>query len=477
MTSSSSVMAPLFANQSCDPFQPRDQPCTLGNYVHYSVNATGPDDIIATVNFAKENNVRFVIRNTGHDYLGRSTGAGSVAIWTHYLKSIEALDWDDSSYQGKALKVGAGVQGFEALAAAAKLGLVVVTGECPTVGLAGGYTQGGGHSGLSTIFGLAADNTLSFEVVTAAGELVTASRTENADLYWALSGGGAGNYGVVVSLTVKAHPDSIVSGAKFAITASENQTADQIFKAVDAYHDSVTDIVDSGIMAIYFFGTGFIQSPAITAYNKTQCELKEILSPFLSKVSSLGLTYSITYTEFSSYYDHYDHYWGPLPLGNIQVGTSQYGGRLILRDQITKFSQTSRDLAAQGVTFIGVSTNVSQFGGDNAVLPAWRDTVVQVSLGLPWNFTDPWSEDLEIAHKMTNVVVPIIEAATPGSGAYMNEADWAQPDFQDVFFGENYEKLLSIKQEWDPYGFFYAIDAVGSEAYTTTEDGRLCPNL
>lgn len=84
--------------------------------------------------------------------------------------------------------------------AAAAVGKVVVGGECPTVGIAGGYTQGGGHSALSTNFGLAADQTLCFDVVTAAGELVTASREENEDLYWALSGGGAGNYGIVVSM-------------------------------------------------------------------------------------------------------------------------------------------------------------------------------------------------------------------------------------------------------------------------------------
>ena len=70
------MMAPLFANQSCDPFQPRDKPCKLGNYVRYAVNATSAEDVAATLNFAKDKNIRFVIRNTGHDYLGRSTGAG-----------------------------------------------------------------------------------------------------------------------------------------------------------------------------------------------------------------------------------------------------------------------------------------------------------------------------------------------------------------------------------------------------------------
>jgi FAD/FMN-containing dehydrogenase len=83
----------------------------------------------------------------------------------------------DEYYTGSTVKVGAGVVGYEILKAASAQGLVVVSGECPTVGLAGGYTQGGGHSALSTEFGLAADQTLEFEVVTAAGELVTARKT------------------------------------------------------------------------------------------------------------------------------------------------------------------------------------------------------------------------------------------------------------------------------------------------------------
>lgn len=137
MSSSSSVMAPFFANQSCDPFQAESRPCELGNYVRYAVNATGVEDVKAAVAFAKEKNIRFVIRNTGHDYLGRSTGAGALAVWTHYLKDIQFLDSSDQEYQGKAVKLGAGVQGFDILEAGREKGLVVVGGECPTVGIAG----------------------------------------------------------------------------------------------------------------------------------------------------------------------------------------------------------------------------------------------------------------------------------------------------------------------------------------------------
>ncbi|KAI1773217.1 FAD-binding domain-containing protein [Hypoxylon cercidicola] len=475
LESSSSVMAPLFANDSCDPWQPRSKPCTLGNYVSYAVNASGPDDIISTLKFADEKNIRLVIRNTGHDYLGRSTGAGALSVWTHQLRSTEILDWDDSYYQGKALKLGAGVLGYEAIAAAHAAGLVVLTGECPTVGLAGGYTQGGGHSALSSSFGLAADNTLSFEVVTPTGQFLTASMTENADLYWALSGGGGGNYGVVVSLTVKAHSDAMNSGGSFLINGSD-EDPDQIFDVIDAFHAALPGIVDSGVMIIYFFTNTFLQVPAMTAYNKTQAEVEQILQPFADSLSAMGVAFAPNITEFSSYSDHYNHYWGPLPEGNIQVGTQLFGGRLIPRSVLPDLSPTARKIAELGVTYIGVGHNVSRFGQGNinSVLPQWRESIVQVSLTLPWSFQVPFEEGVEAQRKITDEIQPIIEAATPGSGAYINEADFQQRDWQEVFFGVNYPELLRIKNKYDPNNLLYAKVAVGSEAYTVDKDGRMC---
>lgn len=81
-----------------------------------------------------------------YSYLGKSTGAGALSIWTHHLKDIEFIDYKSKAYTGRAAKFGAGVQSFEAYRAASAVGLEVVGGECPTVGIAGGYTQGGGHS-------------------------------------------------------------------------------------------------------------------------------------------------------------------------------------------------------------------------------------------------------------------------------------------------------------------------------------------
>lgn len=87
MNSSSSVMAPFFANQSCDPWTPQEQPCELGNYVRYAVNVTGPDDITAAIRFAREKNVRLVIRNTGTSTIEPEVVSNSSLGQSNYLST------------------------------------------------------------------------------------------------------------------------------------------------------------------------------------------------------------------------------------------------------------------------------------------------------------------------------------------------------------------------------------------------------
>ena len=75
---------------------------------------------------------------------------------------------------------------------------------------------------------------------------------------------------------------------------------------------------------------------------------------------------------------------------------------------------------------------------------------------------------------ITNNFMPKLEALTPGSGSYSNEADFRQPDWQDAFWGSNYKALKEIKNKYDPHELFYALTAVGSDEWTVHEDGRLC---
>lgn len=113
---------------------PEDGPngtCTLGGHASYSINVKNIAQIQLGINFARNTNMRLVVKNTGHDYIGKSSGAGALNIWTHNLKDIRFIsNYSIGSYSGPAFKAGAGVQGFEMLEAARDNGVTVLAGIC-----------------------------------------------------------------------------------------------------------------------------------------------------------------------------------------------------------------------------------------------------------------------------------------------------------------------------------------------------------
>ena len=469
-------MAPWFANGTCDPFHPIAKPCTMGNYIDYAVNVSTPAHISAALRFADTHNIRLVIRNTGHDYNGKSTGAGALGVWTHNLKSKTLLtNYTDAYYTGPAVRLGSDVQGFEAYDFADAHGYQIVGGECSSVGIAGGYSQGGGHSALSSRYGLAADQVLAWEVVTGSGELVTATRdNEYHDLYWALSGGGGGTYGVVVAMTSKLHASTPTSGLSLTFT-NENITQDTFFDAVTLYHSLLPSIVDAGVMSIWYFtNTSFSISP-LTGPGVPVATLRSLVAPFEAGLTQLGIQYTLVAKQFDTYLEQFN-----TMEAEIAVGKAQYGGWLIPRDVVTQntaaLTTAYRKIVSDGATFIGVGLNVNRTVAgdvDNAVLPAWREALIDTTLTTPWEW-DARAEMIEEQNKMTNDYIPLLEALSPNSGAYMNEGNFQQPNWQKAFYGVNYDRLLQVKNKYDPHGLFYALKAVGSDAWTQLEDGRLC---
>ena len=103
------------------------------------------------------------------------------------------------------MEVLGGDQWIEVYAKMTEVGVVVVGGQAHTVGAAGGYTLGGGHSLNAIRHGLAVDNILEVDIVIADGTLVTANRCSNTDLFFACRGGGGGTFGVVTRIVYKAH--------------------------------------------------------------------------------------------------------------------------------------------------------------------------------------------------------------------------------------------------------------------------------
>lgn len=201
---------PIYPNGTSTAGEPGagERGCDASSYPVYVVNASSAEDVQAGVNFAREHSVRLSVKNTGH---GRSSIPGSLSIWTHHFRektfhsNFQAEGSRNSSNSSMAITFGAGTMDREAFEFAAEHDAVVVGGTDGTVGLVG-WGSAGGHGYLTGSYGMGADNFVQVTVVTPEGDIVAANEHQNADLFWAVGGGGGGTWGVITSLTVKAYP-------------------------------------------------------------------------------------------------------------------------------------------------------------------------------------------------------------------------------------------------------------------------------
>ncbi|KAK8061163.1 FAD-binding domain-containing protein [Apiospora hydei] len=391
-----------FKNYSCDAFAPRSAPCSLGNHASYVIEVRDAEDVKSALAFVVKHNIRLVVKNTGHDYLGRSTGAGALSLWTHHLKSTEFIPaYSSCHYTGPAMKLGAGVQGFEAYAAANATGHRIVSGSCPTVGIAGGYSQGGGHSILSSRHGLGSDNVLEWEVVTADGRhLVAAPDNEHADLYWALSGGGPGNYAVVLSMTARVHRDGIIGGGTLAFNDSRVGN-DAFWDAVGAFQSLLPAFSDAG-------GNSFVYGLTASTFNAWTVTMPgadaggaaALMKPFLDHLAGRGIEYEYRPHTSPNFLAHFDRALGPLPEGIIENSgfmASRMIPRAVLADPAANARVTAAlrnisalpdcSIACQSLRSVGGRAEQDdQPHPANAVLPAWRDAEL---ICLPKGAWDP----------------------------------------------------------------------------------------
>jgi FAD/FMN-containing dehydrogenase len=122
-------------------------------------------------------------------------GAGSLSIWVHNIKSFEFIpQFNVQGYSGMAVRVGAGVESWEHFNHMARNNISVVAPGGETVGAVGGWISVAGHGGLTSKYGLGADQVLSINVVTADGSFLTVDPENHQDLWWALRGGGPSEY-------------------------------------------------------------------------------------------------------------------------------------------------------------------------------------------------------------------------------------------------------------------------------------------
>ncbi|BCS27711.1 uncharacterized protein APUU_60759S [Aspergillus puulaauensis] len=482
-------------DEQCYAASPQSVPCGQGRIPLFSAAVRTARDIQAAVKFAARHNVKLVIRNTGHDFLGRSTAPSFLQIFTGNMKGIELTDSFVPAVPAgtapprgvRAVTVDAGVQLGELYAYLGSKGVMVVGGFSSTVGMAGGYIQGGGHSAMGWLHGMASDNALEFQVVLADGSFVFANAYQNADLFFALRGGGGGSFGVVVRVTVNAYPDHPAIAVRTNYTLPASST--RFWDGVETVHNHLLELNDNGGTGYYMITPRSIPSVKSSTFelfivfiNQTDRSIPEkLIRPVISDLEkATGVTPSVNVFPFPTVSGMFS---AVLPKNETTGIFSQLGSRLLSRSLLAKqdgpaqiSSALSRlDLSPgeyiQGTVVAGgkVARNKHIRSGLNL---AWREAAIHVLFTKRWDADTTFAQQAEITADITDNKVAILRSLEPDTmGAYVNEADANEVDFQKSFWGENYEDLYRIKKQRDPTGLFITRKGVGSEDW---DDDGLC---
>lgn len=323
---------------------------------------------------------------------------------------------------------------------------------------------------------------LEWEVVTAQGQHLTATPKQNSDLYWALSGGGGGTYGVVISLVIRTHPSEVIGGASLSFL-SAGISNDTFWDAIAYWQSLQENLVDAGTTSLAVADTSSFFLIPFTAPGASVEQTTKFLAPFTNYLTAHNITYSLNVTSLP-FLDHYQAYTGPFPFGSAPTAQIT-GGRLIprsvIKHNLPALTSAFRTIAETSpFAIVIISLNVGQPTRQkplipNAVLPAWRDALFTVLILKAWDFTAPRTATAQNINLLTTVLEPSLKALTPRSGTYLNEGNFLDPDWKWDFYGPNYDALRAVKAKFDPLDLFYAPTAVGSDAWVVAElDGRLC---
>jgi FAD/FMN-containing dehydrogenase len=482
----------------------------------YAVAARNADDIAAAVNFARENNLRLVVKGGGHSYQGTSNAPDSLLIWTRHMHDVTiqndfvARGCKSTFAPQRAVTVGSGTIWLQAYdAVTTKVGAYVQGGGCTTVGVAG-LIQSGGFGSFSKHYGMAAAGLLEAEVVTADGKVRIANACTNSDLFWALKGGGGGTFGVVSKLTLRVRDlPELAGGANFTVKASSD----------DAYRRLIRHFV--GFYREALFNDHWGEQAHFSRDNKLEIsmvhlgldteESRRVWQPFLNWLAQSSTAYTIEAApEIGSM--PFRHWWdvdwskehhrdvfkadsrssaSPINVwwnGDAgQVGCVIWGFESLWMPASLLEDDSQEKLAnalfsASRFSKVELHFNKGLAGAPSEAIEAAKGTAMNPSvcaafaLAIVANGQGPaypgipnHEPDAARGRKAADAVdrcMNELRTVASNSGAYVSESNFFESDFEQSYWGTNHARLAQIKKKYDPDGLFFVHNGVGSEQWT-----------
>lgn len=480
----------------------------------YAVAARHAADVAAAVSFARQHNLRLVVKGTGHSYLGTSNAPDSLLIWTRGMNKVTLHDGfvgqgcQDHSAPIPAVTAEAGAMWIDLYhAVTTEAGRYVQGGGCTTVGVAG-LVQSGGFGSFSKGFGTAAAGLLEAEVVTADGKVRIANACTNPDLFWALKGGGGGSFGVVTKVTLRTHelPEFFGSAGGKIKAQSDAAFRQLIDHFIEFYGDKLFNphwgeqvsfapdntlgisMVCQGLDKAQaanvwqpFFdwaknskdfavsdlhaGAGMARHWWDVAYRKSRGSDAMISDP-RPGAPAIHAWWSGDQDQVGAFIHGYDSLW--LPQSLLQHDQQQR-----LADALFAASRHKKVEMHFNKGIAGASAEAVAATKNTATNPAVTEAFVLAIIAGGERPSYPGLARPEMdmgaarrnAHEI-ELAASALRKIVPNGGSYVSESNYFNASWQQAYWGTNYPRLRAVKAKYDPDGLFFVHHGVGSEHWS-----------
>ena len=401
------------------------------------VRSSEPEDVVAAVRFAGDHGLAVGVKGGGHDYAGNTAIQGGLLVDLSPMRRVEVDPTERTA------RVAGGALWGDLDAAAQEHGLATTGPTVSTVGVAGA-TLGGGSGWLLRKHGLSLDNLLAAELVTASGDTVRASETENPELFWALRGGGS-NLGVVTALELRLHPlgPEILAGQVF-------HRLDDAGAVLRRYREVMADAPEE-VMAYAFFLRvppieGFLEEhhgevvlDLVIAYAGPVEDAESALRPLRELGTPLAdTTAPVPYTALQQSFDE------GLPPDQRYLSLAHYLDDL--DDDLVDVLVAGAAELRGGFTIAYLEPlggAVGRVPSDATAFPH-RDAAFSFHVLAGWADQGADDEVMGWARGLHRAVAPY-----SNGGVYVNLLS-GDVDRVRAAYGPNYERLARVKAEWDP---------------------------